>query len=238
MRVNLKNIAYAVGHPFKTLRYVWRHDRISYRDIDCFLPPNPVILEAGAHSGSNTVEMAEFWPHASIYAFEPVPGAFHELQERVCKLRDRVKTYREGLGPLPASMTMYLSGDGSAGSCQSSSLLKPTIQQTTEFSFVTFNQTIEIPVTTMDIWAEENRIDKVDFMWLDMQGYELEALRGADRLLRSVSAVHMEISNIELYEKCPLYPEVKRWMRGRGLVPQIEATFRVGGNVLFARRQP
>jgi len=79
-------------------------------------------------------------------------------------------------------------------------------------------------------------VPKVDFMWLDMQGYEIEALAAAPRLLSTVSAIHMEVCNVQLYDGAPLYPEVKRRMASWGFVPTIEAFFRVSGNVLFLRR--
>ena len=46
-----------------------------------FLPENPVILEAGAHKGKDTVEMAKLWPAGTIHAFEPVPSLFKKLGE-------------------------------------------------------------------------------------------------------------------------------------------------------------
>ncbi len=75
----------------------------------------------------------------------------------------------------------------------------------------------------------------IDFMWLDMQGYELQALAGAGGLLQGVSAIHMEVSNVQLYQGAPLYPEVQARMAAWGFVPVIEAFFRVAGNVLFVR---
>jgi len=41
-----------------------------------FLPEKPVILEAGAHKGKDTVELAKIWPKGTIHAFEPVPTLF------------------------------------------------------------------------------------------------------------------------------------------------------------------
>lgn len=75
-------------------------------------------------------------------------------------------------------------------------------------------------------------------MRLDMQGYELVALAGAKRVLARVSAIHMELSNVQLYEGASLYPAVRRATAGWDFEPVIEAFFRVSGNVLFAPRSP
>jgi len=39
-----------------------------------YLPANPVIIEAGAFNGSDTIKLAKKWPQATIHAFEPVPA--------------------------------------------------------------------------------------------------------------------------------------------------------------------
>ena len=40
--------------------------------IKQYLPINPVVIEAGAHIGTDTVEFSKIWPKGSIYAFEPI----------------------------------------------------------------------------------------------------------------------------------------------------------------------
>ena len=75
MRVNLPNLSYEFAHPIRTQRYLRHRDTVAYSDIGRFIPADPVVVEAGAHDGTNTFEMAEFWPIATIHTFEPVPSA-------------------------------------------------------------------------------------------------------------------------------------------------------------------
>jgi FkbM family methyltransferase len=235
MRINLPNALYAMQHPLRAVRYVWRRDRIAYAAIARFLPADPVIVEAGAHDGTNTIEMAEFWPHATIHAFEPVPQAAARVGERVRPIGPRVQVHPFGLGPRDAEVEMHLSGDGSSGGTQSSSMLAPTAAQLREYPGIPFGIRQKVPIRTIDSWADTQGVDHVDFLWLDMQGYEMEALAGASRILPTVAAIHMEVCNIELYERAPLYPDVKKRLAAWGFRPVIEAIFRVSGNVLFVR---
>jgi hypothetical protein len=133
-------------------------------------------------------------------------------------------------------MDMHVSGDGSAGACQWSSLLAVTNAQMREFPATPFGTKESVRVRSLDSWAEESGLGSVDFMWLDMQRYELEALAGGKRVMARVSAVHMEMSNVQLYEGASLYPAVRRAMSAWGFEPVIEAYSRVSGNVIFARR--
>jgi FkbM family methyltransferase len=235
MRLSLINFAYALVHPWQTLQYLRRRDTIPEACVAQYLPSNPIILEAGAHNGADTLQMAAFWPEAQIHAFEPVPDAYNALLTRATKYPERIHCYPLGLGPRKGTMVMHISGDGSAGSCQSSSLLPPSQSHTAEYSFVSFGKRMSIEVTSIDEWAQKQGIDRVDFMRLDMQGYEIEALKGAECTLKRTSAIQLEVSHIQLYQGAPLYAEVKDWMARLGFRPAIKAVFRVGGNVLFVR---
>lgn len=235
MRINFANLRHALRHPCKTARYIRHRDRISYEEIAPFVPPDPVILEAGVANGVNTEEMALFWKGASIHGFEPVPAARELASARTAPLGDRVVIYPYALGDAASKLTMNVSGGGEAVETQSSSLLKPT-GHLEEYEFVPFGETIEVDVVRLDEWATEADVTRVDFMWLDLQGYELIALKGAEHLLREVSAIHVEVSHKDLFEGGVLYPELRDWLGERGFLPRIDATFRLGGNVLFARQ--
>jgi FkbM family methyltransferase len=234
MKITPKNLIWATAHPWRALRYLKHHDRIPYQAIARFIPSVPVIIEAGAADGKNTIEMANFWPGAVIHAFEPVPDAMRLNEEVTKPIRDRVKLYPCALGSVPARLQMNVSGNGGSDGTQSSSLLNPS-GHLHEFDNVPFNRKIEVDVVRLDDWAEREGVEKLDFLWLDLQGYELEALKGAERLLSKVSAVHVEVSHRQLYEGGVLYPELKLWLQQRGFTPVINATFRLGGNVLFSR---
>jgi FkbM family methyltransferase len=233
MRINLPNILYAARHPLQAVRYVRRRDSIPLEKIASYLPEDPVILEAGAHNGSSTVLLARHWPRCTIHAFEPVPSAFEELVSRCQPFRDRIFCNNAALGSQDAVLDMHLSGDGSAGSCQSSSLLAPSQKHEEEYNFVKFEKSVPVRVMRIDQWAEEAGIRKLDFLRLDMQGYEIEALKGAGSYLDGVAALQLEVSNVPLYQGAPLCGEVCQWLKKRGFMVAYEAIFRVGGNVLF-----
>jgi len=234
MRINTANLAYAIKHPGRALRYVRHRDRIPYEVIAAHLPDAPVILEAGTANGTNTVEMADFWKGSRIYGFEPVPQARELAEKTIHAHRERIRVYPFALGDAPSRLTMNVSGGGEAAETQSSSLLKPT-GHIEEYDFVDFSETIEVDVVRLDDWAKSEAVPRVDFLWLDLQGYELKALAGAEEMLKSVTAIHIEVSHKQLFEGGVLYPELKDWLKSRGFSPKVDATFRLGGNVLFTR---
>lgn len=72
-------------------------------------------------------------------------------------------------------------------------------------------------MTRLDtIWDELATSSDRVFIKLDVQGFELHALRGAEASLASVVGMHVELSLVPLYEDGPLYLEVVENLRDRG----------------------
>jgi FkbM family methyltransferase len=203
---------------------------IPKREIAPFLPADPVIVEAGAHNGSDTLEMARLWPRGQIHAFEPIPHVYRRLEARTAELRN-VRTYQIALGAETGTASMWLSsGTGDA----SSSFLDPK-KHLEVFPTIEFRETIEVPVTTLDDWSQSANVTRVDFMWLDLQGYEFAALQHAKRVLPTVSAIVLEVSIEELYADMPLWPEVQAWLQAQGFAIVHQILRRTYGNALAVR---
>ncbi len=75
--------------------------------------------------------------------------------------------------------------------------------------------TLEVETTTLDAYFT-NTTSKIDFLQLDVQGGELNVLRGATRLLeQQVLALEVEVNFIELYQGQPLFSDVDAYLRQR-----------------------
>lgn len=204
---------------------------ISKEYIQKFLPKNPFILEAGAHIGIDTMEMATFWPEATIFAFEPVPFLFKKLQLNN-KDHKHVSCFSEALSNKTGTAVFYISSGSSDGS---SSLLQP-ISHLSDHPDVHFTQSTQVKTITLQEWAEKNNINHIDFMWLDMQGAELDMLKAAGTILDTVKVIYTEVSLKETYQNVPLYPEIKKWLEKKGFtVVREELPWQDMGNVLFVR---
>jgi FkbM family methyltransferase len=204
---------------------------ITLYDIARRLPHRPVIVEAGAHNGCSTVELARLKPGAFVHAFEPVPRLFQELTRRASHLPN-VRCYELALSERTTQATMYISGGGGDAS---SSLLPPKEHLLID-PHILFEEQQTVSSTTLEEWAKANGVDRVDFFWLDMQGGELAALKGGEELLRSSSLIYSEVNLIENYAGGPLYHEVRSWLGRRGFsVAQVDFPNQSQGEVLFVR---
>ena len=76
--------------------------------------------------------------------------------------------------------------------------------------------TTHMPMTTLDAITEDGPFAHPTFIKLDVQGYELEVLRGGARSLESAEAVLMEVNLLRLHEGAPLFHESAEYMGKRG----------------------
>jgi Methyltransferase FkbM domain len=116
----------------------------------------------------------------------------------------------------------------------SSSLLTPA-EHLVEYPQVKFTRSIVVQAMTIADWVHREGIDRIDFMWLDMQGMELPTLKAAGPVLATTRAICMEVARKELYAGCAMYDEIMSWMKGQGFRPAIDRVTLSSGNVLFIR---
>jgi FkbM family methyltransferase len=207
-------------------------DRISKKFIAKFLPESPVVIDCGAYSGDDSIEMSALWPSGTIHAFEPVPELF-ELLKANTSPSPNIHCHQLAISDHRGVARMYIS---SGASNASSSLLEPD-EHVIAHPLITFNKLESVQITTFADWARSAGLSRVDFLWLDMQGAELMALKASEDLLRTVTMIHAEVSLTNTYHGTSLYPELRRWLEGKGFSVLREAIPRGWnmGNVLFLR---
>lgn len=205
---------------------------ISKRYIARLLPSDPVIIDCGAHIGDDSLKLAQI-PHSTVYAFEAVPEIYQRLVQRTSK-RNNIKCLPLALSHYSGEAEFYVSSGGSDGS---SSLLKPK-QHIKDHPDVHFSSVIKVRCLTLDDWADKEGIQKVDMLWLDMQGAEQIMLEQSKKILETVKVIHSEISTRETYEGVKPYAEFRSFLEGKGFKVLLEAIPAGAdmGNVLFQRQ--
>lgn len=218
---------------------LWRRIRsrdmieISADEIAPYLPPDPVILEAGACDGTDTVQFAQRWPGGVIHAFEPVPQLHAEAKLRTAHLPG-VRLYPLALSSRPGPAVLHVVDPGPGLNRGTSSLLL-NLQTPSDGLDLVDARDIEVQAVTIADWAQTEGVDQIDFMWLDMEGMELSALKAAGPVFATVKAVCMEVSREEDRVGTPLYGEVVTWMRDQGFRAAIDRVTLWFGNILFVR---
>lgn len=179
-----------------------------------FLPENPVILECGAFDGNDTIRLSANWPKGMVYSFEAIPSLFQITIDRT-KHIPNVKVFQLALSDKVGKQKFYLSNFKNSGLPSGSSSILPAKDHIEHGPALTFNEEILVDGVTLDYWAKKEKISHIDFMWLDMQGFELNMIK-ASKLAKKAEVIYTEVEFIEAYEGQYLYTDVKKWMEEHG----------------------
>lgn len=171
-----------------------------------------VIIDVGANRGGTALRYLEFSENVEIHCFEPTPAHLEILRGRFVE-SPRVHVHEYGLGSKPSTMLMHINRMQ-----DTNSLLESTrIGATSDKSCETVDK-VEVEIRTLDDECRRLGLDSIDLLKLDVQGYELEVLRGASGLLnrRKIRLVYTETYFKPQYHNQPLFWEIGSYLSGFG----------------------
>ncbi len=196
------------------------------------LPPDPVILDIGACDGTDSIELRMLFPRATIHCFEPEPSNFQKLLVKTQGLG--IACHPLALGAAPGRARFFVS---SGLPCASSSSLREPTGHVEAHPSIRFDRTIDVQVARLADWVQAHGVERIDFLWMDAQGSELDILRNAGDVLKTVRVIHTEVSLIEFYKGAPLYHEVRDFLLGEGFVVLEDLLGRQDmGDVVFIQK--
>jgi len=165
--------------------------------------PNPTILEIGCHDGTNTLWFLDIFDSPRIFCFEPDPRAALRFKQNIGN-RPEVNFYQHAISNKNGTTSFYMSSGQESeimpeGWDCSGSIRKPK-NHLIVHPWCKFEKNIIIETKTLDTWRKEQGIDKIDFIWMDVQGAEIDVIRGGRNALKNTRYLFTEYSNKELYE--------------------------------------
>lgn len=164
------------------------YERAEWRFVERFVKEGMTVLDIGAHHGFYTILVAKkVGSSGRVIAFEPSP---REQKKLLLNLRvnfcAKVKVESLALAGQDGESTLYVV-EGSSTGCNS--LRPPDISEPTK--------RIPVRTTTLDSYLKKESLDHVGFVKLDVEGAELEVLKGGGGLLtRNTRPVFM----VEVYD--------------------------------------
>jgi len=166
----------------------------------CGFSPRAAI-DVGAYSGEWTRALLQCFPGTRVLMVEPQEAKVREL-EILCASYPGLAVANTLLGPEAADGVRFYDGDTASSVLADANHDNPRSRV--------------LPMTTLDLLQKQMAFPAPDFIKLDVQGYELEVLKGAERALASAEAVQMEVNLIPIYEGAPLAHDAVAYMADRG----------------------
>jgi FkbM family methyltransferase len=150
-----------------------------------------VILDVGANVGAYSAEILEIAPAARIYCFEPGPANVSRLE---ASLGTQVTVIPVAVGSKTGSIALYdyEAGDGSSHASLHPEVFERIHQQP--------HRSRIVAVTTIDDFVEQHSIDAITLLKIDVEGHELEVLKGATTTIREkkIDVVQFEFNEMNV----------------------------------------
>lgn len=181
------------------------------------------------HVGANIGEERQVYHELGIQNvawFEANPEIFKRLKINLQDYPNQI-AYNYAIGDKNEKVTLHVSNNGS----QSSSVL-PLGTHKIQHPEVYYTHDVEVEMRTLDGFKLPF---EVDFLNMDIQGYELQALKGLGDKISVFNWAYLEVNKKELYEGCGLYDDIVIYLGAFGLYP-VESRWVGGwGDCLFTR---
>ena len=172
-----------------------------------------VIVDGGASIGDTSQRFSDLFPNAIVYSFEPYPEFIKCLEVKSAK-NPKIHVEPFALSSTSGKEMLIVNKSKGTNSLLTGAKLGKSIygeQMETESA-------IEVYATTLDTWVQKQGIDKIDILKLDLQGGELEALKGSASLLENgqISMILCEVILQKCYNDQPRWHDIANLVEGYG----------------------
>ena len=153
---------------------------------------NPkLIIDAGANVGDYSILANQIMPACKIYAFEPVEATFQYLLSNIKDLQN-VVPIKKGLFKENCELAINLFASNEHSSIYDIEGLP-----------IGSDQQQKIELVRGDDFIKDNQIDSIDFLKLDVEGAEYDALLGFENAIKhgAIKAVQFEYGYINISTK-------------------------------------
>lgn len=168
-----RSLAIYYGQPWK-----WRRMDALYGEL---IRPGDLAFDVGAHVGNRVRSWLRLG--ARVVAIEPQP-VFVDVLRRLYGGRSDVTVVPEGVASAPGALELNISSRHPTVSTFSGAWIEE-VKRDPRFAPVTWDRRVSVAVTTLDALIEAHGEPR--FCKIDVEGFELDVLRGLSRPIAGLS---------------------------------------------------
>ena len=192
LRITILGLVYDVSIGKGELDIIYhtnvRNDYMQYKN---FIPSSGAIcVDIGANIGSTSLIWAKTVNEGKIFAIEPHPVTFRQLERNIeiNNVKHKIITRRIAVGANDGDITLFVSDQGTMA-------MKPA-------NYKWKGREITVPSMSLDSFMQKEKIKLIDILKIDIEGYEVEALEGAAKTLKHTKRIVLEYHSAELRKRC------------------------------------
>lgn len=160
---------------------------------------NKIIIDAGSHNGEFAI-LAVLMGAKKVYAFEPVSNTAKILRENIKlnHMENKIFVVEKALGDLDGFENIFFdfTGDGAA------SIVSKSGKKNFE----------KIEIIRLDSFAKKEKIKRVDMIKMDIEGFEANALLGAEKIIKQFKPI-LSFSAYHKPEDKVILPKIVKKLR-------------------------
>lgn len=164
------------------------------------------IIDIGSNKGQFILLIEKIYPNKNIYSFEPIKEMI-DKQKKFFAYKNNIIFHNVALGSSTTLKEFLITAR-----MDSSSFLKIVSDKNKSKNYdIVENRNIQI--NTLDDLLINEKISHPVLIKIDVQGYELEVLRGANNLLKKTDYLLLEVSKNEMYQNQPIEKVIVEYLK-------------------------
>jgi FkbM family methyltransferase len=163
----------------------------------------PIIFDVGGNVGQSIKLFRKRMPHAIIHSFEPQRSSYNVMCRKFGS-DDKTVLINNAVGSVV----------GSAEFNENAQSVMSSILKLGKDGWGTIISRSNVDVITVDEYCRQNKIDHIDVLKSDTQGYDFEVFKGAENMIRNnkIKMIYFEFILSDMYENRPSFTSIFQYL--------------------------
>jgi FkbM family methyltransferase len=150
------------------------------------------LFDVGGNIGDYSRQLALIFRNGTVHSFEPSKKTYDKFRETTSGIANIIAN-NFGMGDKVGSLELFSDVEASG--------LASVYHRNMAHMGIELDKKEEIELSTIDSYCEKNGVERIHFLKLDIEGHELKALKGAERMINAGKIEYIQIelggSNID-----------------------------------------
>ena len=187
------------------------------------------LIDVGSNKGQFVLLCIKFFPNLLIYSFEPIKEALIK-QKNLLSFKNNIYFYNTGIGNKNKIINFFITNRA-----DSSSFL--TINKSKNYNKNYYvKEKRKIKIQKLDQILKNKKLIKPVLIKIDVQGFELEVLKGSKKTLPNIDYLLLEVSKNRMYNKQAIEIEIINFLKKEKFIIMESSKWKKINNTEFMQR--
>lgn len=195
------------------------------------------LIDVGSNKGQFMLLLERFFPDINIYSFEPIKEELH-IQKKLFSFRKKINFYNFAIGNKNCKKKFYITKRKDSSSFYKFNKLNSSNQ---DYKII---EKREVQIFKLDTILHNKDLKKPVILKLDVQGYEMEVLKGSLKILKRINYLLIEVSKNEIYRNQATENQIINFLKKKSfflisstISTKINKTNFLQKDILFKRKE-